>query len=174
MTKLRDNPKLTTRHKIVANEYFKDFNQAQAMIRAGYSKNSAKELGYKLFSKPFFQQYLGEIAKKILDKVESDQDKLVSELRTLSFSKITDYLEYDESGTITFKATDNIPLDKIGAIQSVKSTDTKEGKNFEFKLHDKNKALDTLAKVLKLYNEAPKVEANQTIIISNYYGKEEE
>lgn len=52
--------KLTAKQQRFCDEYIKDFNATQAAIRAGYSENTAKEIGCENLTKPNIASYLAE------------------------------------------------------------------------------------------------------------------
>jgi phage terminase small subunit len=59
------NPK----QKSFADEYLVDKNATQAAIRAGYSKNSATQLGYKLLMNVDILAYLKEKTQSIAERL---------------------------------------------------------------------------------------------------------
>lgn len=56
---------LTDKQKAFCKEYCIDWNATRAAIAAGYSENSAKEIGCENLTKPNIQEYLTEIQKDI-------------------------------------------------------------------------------------------------------------
>ncbi len=47
--------KLTKKQRAFVDEYLIDLNAASAAIRAGYSTEAAKEIGYENLTKPHFK-----------------------------------------------------------------------------------------------------------------------
>lgn len=59
--------KLTPKQKAFADEYLKCGNAAEAAINAGYSRKTAKEIGYENLTKPHISAYIAERQKQIED-----------------------------------------------------------------------------------------------------------
>ena len=58
---------LTPKQKAFADEYLKCGNATEAAINAGYSKKTAKEIGYENLTKPHVYAYIAERQKQIED-----------------------------------------------------------------------------------------------------------
>ena len=58
---------LNAKQKRFCEEYILDSNATQASIRAGYSENTAKEIGYEHLTKPHIMAYINELNAKITD-----------------------------------------------------------------------------------------------------------
>jgi phage terminase small subunit len=61
--------KLTQKERLFVVEYLKDLNASQAAIRAGYSKKTARYIGYENLTKPHIQKALFE-ARNSIEKRE--------------------------------------------------------------------------------------------------------
>lgn len=144
---------LTAKQELFAKEYIVDLNATQAAIRAGYSENTAKEMGYENLTKPhvaeFIQQKMDERSKRL----EITADMILAEYAKIGFSNIRDYLKVEQqevmtdSGYLMMKTvdifeTDSIDISKLAAVSEIKQT--KEG--ISLKLHDKKGALDSMAR----------------------------
>lgn len=57
--------KLNPKQQRFCEEYLIDMNAKAAAIRAGYSKKTAKEMGYENLTKPHLQDYITELQNKI-------------------------------------------------------------------------------------------------------------
>lgn len=66
--------KLTDKQELFAREYLKDLNATQAAIRAGYSEKTAKETGYENLTKPHLLDFIAELNKERLKRVQIDAD----------------------------------------------------------------------------------------------------
>ena len=67
--------KLTIKQELFKKEYLVDFNATQAAIRAGYSKDSARQIGADNMSKA----YIKEAIQKEIDSIKSGADKDIIE-----------------------------------------------------------------------------------------------
>lgn len=152
--------KLTARQKKFCNEYLVDLNATQAAIRAGYSKNSAKEIGSINLTKANVKEYIQKRMESREQRTEITQDKVLNELARIGFANIDDYVEieldeYDRK-IVKVKSTKDISEDKIAAISSIK-----EGANgIEVKLHDKVRALENIGRHLGMFKD--KIEISGT------------
>lgn len=75
--------KLTARQKLFCTEFIKDFNASQAVIRAGYSKNTARQSGYQLLTNIYIQGKLAELTAKQAEKAEISVQWIIQELKQL-------------------------------------------------------------------------------------------
>lgn len=80
--------KLTPKQDQFINEYIKDLNATQAAIRAGYSENSASEIGWENLRKPQIRAKIDLILKEKCISAE-ETIKLISDI---SKSSLNDYL----------------------------------------------------------------------------------
>ncbi|MBP3928098.1 MAG: terminase small subunit [Peptostreptococcaceae bacterium] len=60
--------KLTEKQKAFADYYIESFNATQSAIRAGYSVDCARSIGYENLTKPHIKSYIDE-RLELLDKV---------------------------------------------------------------------------------------------------------
>ncbi len=63
---MAENLKLTAKQMRFCEEYLVDSCGAQAAIRAGYSRNGAKESAHRLLTLVHVQQYLNDLRSKVL------------------------------------------------------------------------------------------------------------
>ena len=96
-------------------------------------------------------------------RTEVTQDRVVQELASIAFAKVTDYVRIRSNGTtsiVVMKSTDDLTDDQVRAIAGIK-----EGANgIEIKLNDKEKALELLGRHLGMFKDkvdvSGKVETN--------------
>jgi phage terminase small subunit len=144
---------LTPKQERFVQEYLVDLNATQAAIRAGYSPNTAKEIGYKLVHKSSLQQAIYQRRQRLTEKTEIGLDKLMAEYAVLAFSDMAHYLKFGDDGN-AFLDWSNMPKDATRAIAEITQETYLEGsgddekktiKRTRFKLHDKKGALDSIA-----------------------------
>lgn len=68
--------KLTAKQRRFVQEYLIDLNATQAAIRAGYSKNSARQVGTENLSKPSIKQAIEERLKQIDEEKTADAKEI--------------------------------------------------------------------------------------------------
>ncbi|WP_273752392.1 terminase small subunit [Leuconostoc mesenteroides] len=76
--------KLTPKQKRFADEYIKTGNATQSAIEAGYSKRTAKEVGYENLTKPHLNEYIEERMAEIKSKRIMDIEEAVEILTSIA------------------------------------------------------------------------------------------
>lgn len=140
-------------------------NQTAAAIKAGYSESHAHVHATQLLKKPKIQAFLDKLRSNAVARANRTTDELIKEQENIAFSDIADYLDFDGSG-VYLKPLSSIPRNKRAAIAGVSQKTTKDGTSIEFKLWDKNKAIDMLNRIHKQY-EGPVNPGNTTINNNN-------
>ena len=79
---------LTIKQERFVEEYLIDLNATQAAIRAGYSKNTAAEIGCENLTKPNIAEAIANARKELSDRVLVTQDMVVKGL--LREAELTD------------------------------------------------------------------------------------
>ena len=155
---------MTKKQKRFVEEYLIDLNATQAAIRAGYSPDTAQQIGSENLSKLVIQK---EIAKAMAERSKRtgvNQDRVVLELAKIAFVKMTDIV--DEHG----KIKDNASEDDLACIESIKykesESETGSSVEREVKISPKLKALELLGKHLGMWNDKLDVNITQPIVIS--------
>lgn len=149
---------INEKQKRFCEEYLKDFNGAQAAIRAGYSKESAKEQASRLLTNANVATYL-TLLKDQNSKNHSDlKNLIVEEYKKIGFSNIQDFIEADNS----IVDISQIDREKAAVVESIKKTETEfSGANestgtkttVQIKLWDKLNALEKLGRYVGLFEE---------------------
>lgn len=70
---------LTALQERFVSEYLVDLNATQAAIRAGYSENTAKEIGYENLTKPHIQAAIAEARLRQQERTEITADRVLRE-----------------------------------------------------------------------------------------------
>lgn len=156
--------KLTKKQQLFVDEYLIDLNATQAAIRAGYSVDTAREIGCENLTKPNIQQAIAEHMAERSKRTGINQDRVVLELAKLAFVKMTDVV--DSQGRIKDTATD----DDLSCIESIKykESDNEFGGSVEreVKISSKLKALELLGKHLGMWNDKLDVNIASPIVIT--------
>lgn len=157
--------KLTEKQQRFVDEYLIDLNATQAAIRAGYSVESAKEIGYENLTKPHIQKVIAERMAERSKRTGVNQDRIVEELAKIAFVNIEDVVDTD-----TGEILQNASKDDLACIESVKfkQSDNQYGGSIEreVKLVSKMKALELLGKHLGMWNDKLDVNITQPIVIT--------
>jgi phage terminase small subunit len=160
---------LTERRVKFAYEYVKDFHVTNAAIRAGYSPDSAHVEGSRLLNNAKVQELLAQLTKKQFDKLEITAERTKLEIARLAFADPKKFLNADG----TLKNIHELDDDTAAAIAGFEVEETFEDdpesntpkKRLKVRLkkikkHQKEKALEMLAKHFKLYSDAPFIPIN--------------
>ncbi|MBS6763155.1 MAG: terminase small subunit [Clostridium sp.] len=148
---------MTKKQKRFAEEYLIDLNATQAAIRAGYSPDTAKEIGCENLTKPNIRACIDREMAERSKRTGVNADRVVQELAKIAFVNAVDVIDTE---TATVKE-DALPED-TAAIQSVKvKTFGDDGLEREIKMADKLKALELLGKHMGMFKD--KVELSGTL-----------
>lgn len=152
--------KLTNKQQKFVDEYLIDLNATQAAIRAGYSVDTAQQIGSENLSKPVIQEAIAKEMAERSKRIGINQDRVVQELARMAFVKITDIA--DRNGLIKESATE----DDLACIESIKVKRSKTdngslSEEREVKIASKVKALELLGKHLGMWND--KINMNVTL-----------
>ncbi len=156
--------KLTPMRQRFVAEYLKDLNATQAAIRAGYSEKTSHVQGPRLLGEPDVKAAVEAAIARRNKRLEISQDRIVRELAKVGLADIKDYLSYRTALTQVGVDDDGEPvIDYAPVIELVPSEDVDgtviqevslSAKGvFSFKLQDKMKALELLARHLGMLND---------------------
>jgi phage terminase small subunit len=156
--------KLTPKQQAFVGEYLIDFNGTAAAIRAGYSARTAQQQASRLLLNVVVQAAIREGRARVAQRAEVKAADVLAELALIGFSDIGQVLDF--TGLVpALKDTSTIPEAARRAIAGVKvkryiegsGDDAREVEMVEFKLWNKNKALEDLARHLGLLKERVEV-----------------
>jgi phage terminase small subunit len=154
--------RLNEKQKCFVHEYLVDFNATQAAIRAGYSRKSARDIGYENLTKPDISEAVAELAAERARKTALKAEDVVNELKKLAFCSIHHFVRRDEHGTLHVDTTDATP-EQLDALKRFKTKEYKEGRgedarvmvDVEIELPDKVRPLELLGKHLGMWKDQP-------------------
>lgn len=155
---------LTKKQKRFVEEYLIDLNATQAAIRAGYSPDTAQQMGSENLSKPVIKNAIDKAIAERSRRTGINQDRVIQEIAKLAFLNPIDVIDMDEA---TIKGEAN--RDDTACIASVKvKVIPGEDGNIterEVKTYDKLKALELLGKHLGMFTDKLKMEGNVPVVI---------
>lgn len=138
---------MTKKQKRFIEEYLVDLNATQAAIRAGYSPDTAKEIGCENLTKPNIRAQIDKAMAERSKRTGVSADRVVMELAKIAFVNASDVINADDA---TLK--DDAAPEDTAAIQSVKvKTFGEDGIEREIKMADKIKALELLGKHMGMF-----------------------
>lgn len=149
--------KLTAKQKRFIEEYLIDLNATQAAIRAGYSPDTAKEIGCENLTKLNIKNEIDKAIAQRSRRTGISQDRVLRELAKIAFVNPSNVINFGQA-TVKNSASED-DLATIASVK-VKTIPTEDGdiEEREVKLYDKLKALDLIGKHLGMFKD--KVEVN--------------
>lgn len=150
--------KLTDKQSLFVDEYLVDLNATQAAIRAGYSPDTAQQIGSENLSKPVIQQAIQKAMEERSKRTEITQDMVLNELARIAFLDIRQ--AFDEKGNLM--PIHELPDDVARAIGGIDHTvigdkEDKIGITSKIKIIDKKGSLELLGKHLKMFTDKKEV-----------------
>lgn len=140
---------MTKKQKRFCEEYLIDLNATQAAIRAGYSPDTAKSIGYENLTKPDIRAHIDRAMAERSRRTGVNADRVIQELAKIAFVNATDVID---PKTATVK--ENALPEDTAAIQSVKvKTFGEDGLEREIKMADKLRALELLGRHLGMFKD---------------------
>lgn len=151
--------KLTAKQKLFCEEYLIDLNATQAAIRAGYSVDSAGDIGSENLKKPDIRARIEKAMAERSKRTGINAERVLIELAKIGLVNAADVINFNEA-----KVSEVATREDLAAVQSVK-VKTMTGENGdmterEVKLYDKTKALELLGKHLGMFKENININAN--------------
>ncbi len=164
---------LSDKQKYFVKEYLVSLNATKAWQKV---YKSSYEVACVNGPRAMKNEKIKELIKKdlipIFDDLEISKERILREYASIAFSDIYEFIE--RSGeNISLIEKDQLPQELRGAVKKIKINTryTQEGESevtVDFELHDKIRALDTLAKYVKLIGEDEKAEKNDVNITLSY------
>lgn len=137
-------------------EYLIDLNASQAAIRAGYSKKNPNVVGPRLLAQVGIAEAIAAAQAKHLEKAELNATRVLEEYRRLAFADLRSF--FDADGNL--KRVQDLSADQGSVLASFevvkKNAEAGDGKIdtiHKFKIWDKTRALESLAKHFGLLTE---------------------
>lgn len=164
--------KLTYKQQRFCEEYIYDWNATRAAIAAGYSEKTSFTIGCENLKKPYIQSYISEIQKDLEKQAGISRLKVLNEYKAIAFSNLAEMFrdwtklsDFNKLTTEQKKAIAEITHKK----QVVGDTDI-ETEFVKIKMYDKQKALDSICKMLGYDIEENNPDENKTINLTWSWG----
>lgn len=150
--------KLTNKERIFCHEVIIDWNKARAARKAGYSEDTARQIGYDTFTKTYIQQYIEFIKNDIEKEAGITKLRQLNELAKIAYSSIA----HLHNTWIELREFESLTDEQKEAIESIDTkTESKQVYDFEseskenidvkyvkVKLYSKLNAIDQINKML--------------------------
>lgn len=151
---MSQDQKLTPKQALFVKEYLVDLNATQAAIRAGYSAKTARQIGEENLSKPDIARAIAEQRKGREERTLITADRILLETARLAFFDPRKLFNADG----TPKGIHELDDDSAACIGGLKvvtkgNAEMGFGEVLEYKINDKNSALEKLFKHQGLYEQ---------------------
>ncbi|MGC2410724.1 MAG: terminase small subunit [Methyloceanibacter sp.] len=131
---------------------------SQSAIRAGYSKDTARQIGSENLSKPDIAAEIAKLRKAQSERTQADSDDVIYHLTKIALFYPMDYIRIGENG-YPFLDLSNLTRDQSLALKDFNVEDYKEGRGEDSRdvrkvrvsFQDKVSALEKLGKHLGLF-----------------------
>lgn len=162
---------LSAKRQRFVDEYLVDLNATRAAVRAGYSRKTAEQQGYRLLRNVQVARAIARGQAEVADKSSVTRERVLGELELLAFSNVMHYL-VDDDGNV--KLAPGAPAGAERALQSVKRrvTVTGSGDNVrrvvevEVKLWDKPGPLKLAGRHVGLFPDRLEVSATAAQVLT--------
>lgn len=144
---------LTPKQQAFVAEYLVSLNASEAALRAGYSPKTAPFIGAENLKKPQIAAKIAESMTARAERVEVTADDVLAELLTLMRSDVR-HFTVDDRGNL--QLAPGAPDKAWRAVSSVKHKIRTDGdgqttREIEFRLWDKNSAIEKVAKHIRFF-----------------------
>lgn len=141
--------KLTPKQQKFVEEYLIDLNATQAAIRAGYSAKTAGRIAQELLIKTHISYAIKSRRDALSKKTEVSQERIVAEMARLAFLDCRKFFNDDGTPIPIHKLSDDAAAAIVGVdVVQIGNAEIGVGSVIKYKMPDKNKALENLAKIL--------------------------
>jgi phage terminase small subunit len=177
---MADRP-LTTKQESWLTAFITCGNATQAAITAGYSTKSARLSGHRNITNA---NIVKEIARRIGPKLKAQEvetDRILKELSAVAFTPLDECVDYGP-GRAELREPKDMTEAARHAVKSVKvkrrttllkeTGQTTTSIETEITMHSKTRALDLLAKVTNMINQAEKVQIFNLVNIAALFTAE--
>lgn len=152
---------LTPKQARFVEEYLVDLNASAAARRAGYSENTAYDIGHENLRKPKIKSRIDAALAERSKRTQVSADRVIEELARIGFADVNEVAWWSEEG-VRFTPSADLTPEQTAAIERVKSkrkTYTQddgtvvETVDLEVKMHSKLDALKKLGEHLGLWRD---------------------
>lgn len=146
---MRKKSRLTPKQEKFIDEYLVDLNATQAAIRAGYSAKHAHTIASQLLSKTQVSDEITKRRKALADDFGITRERVVKEMARLAFLDVRNFFDDEGNPIHVSKLSDDAAAAINGLdVSTVGNSEMGIGQVLKYKIPDKNKALENLAKIL--------------------------
>lgn len=153
---------LTEKQRLFCLIYIRNFNATQAAIKAGYSPDSARQIGCELLTKHNIRTEIDRLKEIKAQSIMITEDDIIERYMRIAFADMTDFTEFgtemipaiepsgkqavDDRGNPLYIRTNHLYFHGSDRVDGGLICEISKGKQgMKIKLEDRQKALDWLA-----------------------------
>lgn len=147
--------RISVKQETFCQEYVKTGNATQSYLKAGYTtknENTAGVQSNRMLRTPKIQARIAELQQHKSDRNQVDADRIVKELAAIAFANFTDIANYDNN-SLTLISSEELPENIKPAIAEVTIINNDKFDKTSIKMHDKVKALNSLAAIMGMTSD---------------------
>lgn len=165
---MRKKSRLTPKQERFIDEYLKDLNGTQAAIRAGYSAKSANESAARLLAKDSISSEIAARRKRLSESCEITRERVIKEMARLAFFDVRRLFD-DQGNPFHISKLDDAAAAAINGldVSTVGNSEIGVGQVLKYKIPDKNKALENLARILGYMDREKAKEQDSISLLAN-------
>lgn len=168
---------LTDQQRFMLDEYFRNgFRKVRAAKAAGYSTPGVQAT--RVFSYPWVQAEIERRFKKMEIKDRANREAILEEYGKIGFARLGELMAVNEDGSVTLELQDMNDDDRAALSEFVVEevmVGRGEGalpvRKTRIKFHDKRAALDSMSRVLGLFNDKVQVGAEESLVAALLAGR---
>lgn len=156
---VKEVKKLTAKQEVFCREYLLEYNATKAAIKAGYSVKAAGPIGSRLLTYANIQSEIKKLQSNLSETAGISALRVLNELKAIAFSNASDFRE----GWLTLKQFNSLTEEQKSSISEISTkkesriqkSSSPEGEDIvieeelvRIRLYDKQKALDSISKML--------------------------
>ena len=158
-TKVRTKYDLTYKQVQFIEAYMIEPNATKAAHKAGYSKKSSRQQGARLLSNAAIKAEIQRRMDARAIRMRVTADDVLKELVQIGFSDIYRYIDFDSKKGMTLKDPNGLTQEMRRCVAEVSDVPGAYGHTRKIKLKDSLRALEMIAKHLKLLGGDEAVQA---------------
>jgi phage terminase small subunit len=146
---------LTEQEQRFFEVYCRTASAKEAALRAGLTDDPDKASRYaaKMLKQPHMQRALLQASRNQAAAQEVTAERIVRELAAIGFSKVSDYLQPDETNSerlFRIRNLDDIDAFQMAAVRKITERTSDKGLETSIEMHAKLPALEKLIKIIGL------------------------
>ncbi len=147
--------KLSPKQRAAARYRADGLSLEESSLKAGFSESYSASC--RAFESIAMQNEVTRLLDEAVDSSKLDKRHVLRRLMLLGFANVGDFLTYTNSG-VTLVPSCDLTRDQLYCVEEVTQRKTRFGTAIKFKLCDRQRALESMGKYLKMFVQKIEVE----------------